>query len=1097
MTYPESKEYGDTLKAYTIQVAGTENEATKATRFYMFLPTIYKGIKPEYAERVFQELELEKPVIDKVASKKKTLIIRGRIDSILGNVIFEFEKDLSKTLEEALEQLKQYVAALWNNSEHRVAYTCIATDGIHFIPYRPHTDVSESQKVEIDDITLEPRESIDLSHVDPVDAYFWFDRYLLATPILQPTVEKIAGDFGSESPILSEMMAELRAIWKVASDRPYVKVLFDQWNKYLTIVYGSTVGDQELFLRHTYLATLAKLIVYGYFAEGTLPTSEDEIVKTLNGNAFKEWKIHNFLEEDFFAWIVRGKTRTLGARFARKLIKFIARYDLDNIDQDMLREVYQELVDPETRKGLGEFYTPEWLTELLLNPLIAKTPDGSVLDPACGSGTFLFTAIRLKKKHITEMRGQTLLQHIVENVQGIDVHPLAVIVSKANYLLALGKLLRSARARIPVSVPVYLSNSIKPPEREMDPSAVIPTYRFDAYGEMLQIPTAVADNPTMMDAVIDLLNEYSVDIALSGGRHEYTLDYFTKLLSKRIPDLNAADSAHTQEIIRTLFNTADLMVRLNKEEKDTIWAFIIKNYYKPLFLKERKFDFVVGNPPWLTYKGVADPAYQAFLKNMIVKDYGLLKGANVAELITHMEQATLFMLRCAEFYLKDGHRIAFVMPHSIFSADHNDGFRQHTYIPRVKLKFERLFDLDKVEPLFGMPACAVVAKKGETTHYPVPCTILSGKMQSKNVSLENTKELEETETTVTLSFLGKRSALTNSEDAVNFKGTQSYYFERFYQGAALVPRSFFLVDFEKGGKRGVITDCPRIRSSERAMKRAKPQYREVELTGAVEGEYLYAAITGSELVPFGHLPYLHVVLPVKQTAGKLRILTAKAAKSELIEGLSEWFAEAEKLWEKIRGKKSKYDLYEWLDYEGKLTGQNLKAKYRVVFPGPSSTYLVSAVLPYQKQSIKVDTATIQLKGLVIDHALLRYETDDEDEAYYLCSMLNANVIDRIIKPFQSTGKGGAQNIHKKPLALPIPKYNSKNPLHRQLSKLGKECSKIVDQELMSIASQFEGVGSVRHLVKDKIAKQLSEIDALGRKVLTQESSNNTLDIHMS
>lgn len=300
-----------------------------------------------------------------------------------------------------------------------------------------------------------------------------------------------------------------------------------------------------------------------------------------------------------------------------------------------------------------------------------------------------------------------------------------------------------------------------------------------------------------------------------------------------------------------------------------------------------------------------------------------------------------------------------------------------------------------------------------------------------------------------------------------------------------MPRSLFFVDFEESGRFGVISDCPRIKSSKRAKERAKKQYREVDLRGAVEREYLYAAITGSELVPFGHMPYLPIVLPAENKKGKLRVLTALEAKSQAIEGLSKWFTEAEQVWEKIRGKKSNYSMYEWLDFEGKLTGQNLNAKFRVVFPGPSSTYLVSAVLPYGKNSFKVKGVTVPLQGLVIDHALLQYETENEDEAHYLCAFLNAESIDRIIKPFQSTGKGGAQNIHKKPLELPIPKYDARDPFHEELSKLGKKCTMIVRQEIIGIASQYQGVGTIRRLVKHRIAKQLAEIDTIAREILSK------------
>lgn len=1088
MSYAESKEFHAALEEYITNVSSAENEAAKATRFYMFLPQIYKGIKPEYADKVFRELKIEKSVVDTAVSKGKTIIIRGRIDSTLGNVIFEFEKNLSKTHEEALEQLKQYTAALWNSQKHRVSYTCMATDGILFYPYRPYTEVPEGEKVSAEDITLDGQEAINLGKIDPVDSYFWFDRYLLATPILEPSVEQIANDFGSKGPVFLEMIQGLRQIWKEAAKYPYVKVPFDQWDKYLTIVYGSKVGDEELFLRHTYLATLAKLLVYGYFSEGALPTSEQEITRVLNGNAFKEWQVHNFLEEDFFAWIVRGKTKRAGLNFARKLTKYIARYNLDSIDQDMLREVYQELVDPETRKGLGEFYTPEWLTELLLTPLVRKNPNGSMLDPACGSGTFLFTAIKLKKAYITDVKGQFLLKQILETVQGIDVHPLAVIISKANYLLALGKLLKGSRCRVSISIPVYLSNSIRHPKREMDPSAIIPTYRFEAYKKILEIPEVVAEDPTKMDAVIDLINEFAVDIATSGGQFIFSEEFLGKLLQKRVPDFDKL--ARNQRIVKTLFQTAGLLKKLIEDEEDTIWAFIIKNYYKPLFLRERKFDYVVGNPPWLTYKGIAEPSYQKFVKNLTVNVYGLAKGSG-AGLITHMEQATLFMLRCAEFYLRDGGILAFVMPRSIFSADHHDIFRRQAFIPRVELEFRIIYDFKKVKPLFGMPACAIVAKKGRKTKYPVNCVKLQGTMLAKNVGWEAaSKELTKRKTSLALSYLGKRSALTPKKLSVDFRNTRSYYFDRFRQGASIVPRSLFFIEFQSGGKFGVNADFPKIKTSLRAMNRAKKQYEDVEIEGSVEHEYLYNAITGSELLPFGHMPYLPIILPVEKIKGKLRIITAKEAKSQAIEGLYKWFKEAEDVWKTVRGKKSGYSLYDWLDYENKLTGQNLNSSYRVVFPGPSSTYLVSAVLPHEKLSAKVEGVTIPFKGLVIDHACLQYETENEEEAYYVCAMLNSKSIDRIIKPFQSTGQGGEQNIHKKPLEIPIPKFNEKNKIHKEISQIGKECSNLVEAAIPDFPSDFQGVGRLRQLVKEKIAPQLIEIDKLAKQILSEEKRNH-------
>ena len=49
--------------------------------------------------------------------------------------------------------------------------------------------------------------------------------------------------------------------------------------------------------------------------------------------------------------------------------------------------------------------------------------------------------------------------------------------------------------------------------------------------------------------------------------------------------------------------------------RDSIWKFILQNTYKPVFLKNR-FDFVIGNPPWLTYSGITNADYQAEIKRL-------------------------------------------------------------------------------------------------------------------------------------------------------------------------------------------------------------------------------------------------------------------------------------------------------------------------------------------------------------------------------------------------------------------------------------------------------------------------------------------------
>ena len=61
-----------------------------------------------------------------------------------------------------------------------------------------------------------------------------------------------------------------------------------------------------------------------------------------------------------------------------------------DIQTDVLKGLYESLVDPEQRHDLGEYYTPDWLAHRICAEVIDEPLQQRVLDPACGSGTFLF-----------------------------------------------------------------------------------------------------------------------------------------------------------------------------------------------------------------------------------------------------------------------------------------------------------------------------------------------------------------------------------------------------------------------------------------------------------------------------------------------------------------------------------------------------------------------------------------------------------------------------------------------------------------------------------------------------------------------------------
>ncbi len=543
---------------------------------------------------------------------------------------------------------------------------------------------------------LQVLEEADWTRLKPYEVFYWLDRYFLRKEILHPTSETIVHDFGVKSHAFQTTTNALLALWQEIKARSSFAVIYDSWEKYLRIVYGSEVAGDELFARHTYLATLAKLMSWARISESKSLPDDAQISEMLEGRLFKAQGIENFIEEDFFSWLARGEAVKVGVGMVRWLFSLLRNYNLRELSEDVLKSLYQELVDPETRHDLGEFYTPDWLAHRIVRKLLDANPRGTMLDPACGSGTFLYLAIREKRERLRD--SIETLRHIIDSVYGADIHPLAVIVAKTNYILAMGDLLKKRKGTI--TIPIYLTDTVKLPERWAKTETA--DYEVTINGRNIYLPELLLVNLALYDQAIELAKEF----ARQNKSKIITLELFRNfLIAQRFPNTDDAP------LVQVLFNIVEALKHFIDTERDTIWAFVLKNIYKPLFFK-RKFDFVIGNPPWIAFRFM-EPAYQAFLKRQIINEYKLLTGRG--ELITHLEVATLFLVRTADLYLKSNSTIAFVLPRSLFSADQHDGLRKRTFKfsedAKQNLFWREVWDCENVAPLFNVPACVLIAEK--------------------------------------------------------------------------------------------------------------------------------------------------------------------------------------------------------------------------------------------------------------------------------------------------------------------------------------------------------------------------------------------------
>jgi hypothetical protein len=96
------------------------------------------------------------------------------------------------------------------------------------------------------------------------------------------------------------------------------------------------------------------------------------------------------------------------------------------------------------------------------------------------------------------------------------------------------------------------------------------------------------------------------------------------------------------------------------------------------------------------------------------------------------------------------------------------------------------------------------------------------------------------------------------------------------------------------------------------------------------------------------------------------------------------------------------------------------------------------------------------------------------EAFYLCAVLNSKLIDDWIKPMQNKGDWGERDIHKRPLILPIPKFESNDSRHILLAEIGRKCKTIVMANLDKLRSN--SIARDRMKTRKLLAEEMQKIN---------------------
>ncbi len=969
--------------------------------------------------------------------KSKVLEIRGRTDLLLAGVVLEIKIDLRRELKDAEEEVERYMKIL--RELRKDDYISIVTDGIVFKSYKLGKD---NKPVCISEVSID----------EGAEKFIiWLDSYLFTRRNVKPTANDLQGKFGLQTPTYNIVLKNFAILFDKIKSEHHANLKMTLWKKYLEIVYGST-PDEEEFLAHSYIVTLVKLIMY-LRLRGNIEW--DEIEKALDGSYFTQIGIVNFIEDDFYSWMLDPKIKNESMDIIKKLVKQLSVYDFESVDEDLFKEIYQEIVGPGTRHRIGEYYTPEWLAKKTIIEAM-KISDKNfphILDPACGSGTFLTNSIFLFKEKLKGQKASTKLNMILSRIMGIDINPLAVIIARANYIIALGKELIISKSSS-IVIPVFVADSIKLAEVTTTLHQNVKAYSIEVpingKSTKLWLPQSVVIKEDILNETLSLIRELTVMYRLGKiSKSELSIILETRLESKL-----------AESVISLLKVTLKTLSDLIDQDMDTIWVFVMRNLHAPIRFQWMKFDILVGNPPWIAFRYVDNKEYQEFLKQQVF-DYGLLSPKEI-NLFTQMEMATLFFQRCADLYLFSTGIIAFVMPRSVLTgAKHHQKFKE---FKKPKIKLMKILDLEKetnykVSPLFNVPSCVLIGQKGKETNYPVETIAFNGKLNSRNSKLEEVESLLKES-----KYLYK--PIVSHEDV-------SYYHSLFKAGAAIYPRPLWFIDFDADKEWGLDPDKPKIKSSVDSIKNAKGEWKTVLIDGEVESEFIFYTLLSKNIKPFGYDKLYSIVVPVEINKNKYEILGSRYLKTSGRLGISNWLERAQNAWNKTAGQKDKKNfpnVESSINHLSLLTSQE-PAKRFYVLSATSGSNTMACVLDTKELKQKIGNKSIKV-NFIAEKTTFFYQTDDEQEAYYLAAVISSRYLDKLIKPLQARGSFGARHIQRIPFQFPIPRFDQKDKFHIRLAELAKVCS-----------SKVVTMNGSRNKIKQQLP-EMNEIDDLVEGLLS-------------
>ncbi len=957
------------------------------------------------------------------------------VDSVHGAVVTEYEPPRSfrgggarKVLEHAQHQAEENAGLIAIEEGRPVGeYVLLAWDGDHISFGRLEPTLRA---------VWEPLRPFDVAAAERILTSLRDNGVPLVYPSLLAQIVGPESDAGTL--LLPALYKAVRAT--VSSGRTSkTLLLFTEWRR----LFGQVVGiadeglrallDRQgaahgtdyaadptayLFALNTHIALIAKLAAglalptAADLADHTVPVVQ-RIRRMEEGDLFRGAGVLNMLTgQDFFAWYADDVAWPTFEPIVGRMLDTLSGLDFDmrrkNPEslRDLFKGLYMSFAPRELRHALGEFYTPDWLAEHVLDS-VGWQPENDLLDPTCGSGTFLLEGLR-RRIAAPAFAGADAAA-ILDGIFGLDLNPLAVLSARASLVVSLSNHLDRDH---PVRLPVFLADAVNVSHEK----GGIFEHRIQTErGEKnFRVPGAFVRGDDFFAAFARLRALVNADM---GVRDIY------QALSDEF-----GVAAWPDDDANALLDTIISLVDLHGAGWDGIWASVLADRFAAAAI--RPVSHVIGNPPWVKWSHLP-PEYAEFIKPDcdalgVFSDDAWVGGieADISTVITYT---------AALRWLRDEGTLAFLITGTVFSNESSQGFRRFEIRghPAIPLGVQGVEDFKTISPFEDVSnhTTLLVFRRNARTTYPVPYRVWTLPARALRSSTPYLHAADFRARVVATDLLAEPVPGTDAGPWLRGDATQHRLWERLFGNAgtpAYQARKGITTDANglfflhvQGAPRTVTTS----RRTERLVRIAiDPHEGRRPLgaaTGDVEDEHLFALLRGEGVMPFAAtVDADHAVLLPQRTMNGDPDLPVNAPHA-----------------------------YEFLrPFENVLKTRGSYRRFQAKHPywsvwtvGPDYTFAPYKVawreMPGSRfGAAMVGSAAVRHLGrriVVPDHKVYFVPLRDRAEAGYLTALLNAPSISAAISGYAAALSLGTSVVEY----LRIPAYDDTDSNHRALAAL--------------------------------------------------------------